>query len=106
MSTTPRPESRRLYLNLVLTVIAGLLAVHTLGGGRDGVAWAQAQQAPPAPDPGIGLISSGDQRMLAELRTQNARLEHIEAMLSKGLSVKVTEMPPAAVPADRERKGK
>jgi hypothetical protein len=46
---------------------------------------------------GQGLLSAADQRktMIDELRATNSRLERIEALLSKGLTVKVSEMPAA-----------
>jgi hypothetical protein len=42
-----------------------------------------------------GLLSAADQRktIIDELRATNSRLERIEGLLSKGLTVKVSEMP-------------
>jgi hypothetical protein len=47
-----------------------------------------------------GLLSAADQRktMIDELRATNSRLERIENLLSKGLTVKVSEMPAAREP--------
>ena len=91
----------RLYGNVVLTAIAALLGVIAFDPLRSGAgpslsAPAQAQSARiDEPDEGAGRISAAEQRkvMIAELRTLSSRLERVEAVLQKGLNVRVTEMP-------------
>ncbi len=96
------------YLNGVLTVIAILLLALALGGvGQDpGPAAGSALAAQPDDEPNLpgegGLIGAGEQRkmMLTELRALRAKMDHLEAMLAKGISVKVTEMPEIKIPKE------
>lgn len=56
-----------------------------------------------APEP-QGLLSAADQRktIIDELRSLNSRMERVESLLSKGLTVKVSEMPtPRERPEER-----
>ncbi len=99
------PQKSRSYLNAVLTVHAvllGVIAVNGIAGpSRSGVAVAQPPESyagvptPDGDDPS-GRVSAAEQRkqMIGELRTIASRLDRIEGTLNKGLSVKVTSMPP------------
>lgn len=113
---THAPDVRRAqgtpYLNLVLTAIAGLLAVMVLqspaGGGAGSPSAALAAQ--PSKQSGgsqgeqMGLISALEQRkiMIASLARIEERLSKMEAKLSSGISVKVTEMPPIRLPVEKD----
>lgn len=77
-------------------VVAGVLS---LTGGTTSIGPAAAQ-AQPAGQPGEsedanGRISAADQRkeMISQLRNLSVRMERIEALLSRGINVKVTQMP-------------
>ena len=65
------------------------------------VADAQHATQPATRDGGddSGLVSAAEQRkvMIAELRSLNSRMEHMEAVLAKPMSVKVIDMPPIQV---------
>lgn len=100
------------YTNGVLSVIAlflGLLVVGQFSGSGVGPAQASAQPTrirhtgDEEPKAG-GLVSAADQRkvMIAELRDLGQRLDAIEAILARGLDVKVKEMPPIQLPRERE----
>lgn len=94
------------YRNGVLTLIALLLGVMVLGQGA-GPSEAGAQVAHAGGDPtrpeGGGLISAAEQRkhILSEMRAMRAQMDAIQSTLSKGLSVKVTEMPEIRLPKDQ-----
>jgi len=96
---------QRLCTNVALTVIAGFLAINTLGV-REGswLSQAQAQASVPPDDDESGRISAAEQRkqIINELRALSVRLERLETQLNRGLSVKVTEMPPIVIPAERK----
>lgn len=97
------PPASRTYTNVVLTVIAGLLALMVLARpDAPAVSTASAQNAaqpemadPPGED-AAGRISAAEQRkvMIAELRNIGARLERLESSLSRVVNVKVVDMPP------------
>lgn len=59
----------------------------------------------PAAGENQGLVSAADQRktMIDELRAMSSRMERLEALLSKGLTVKVSEMPARERGEDREK---
>jgi hypothetical protein len=94
------------YQNAVLTGIALVLAVGLLDRGAPG---GLTEPATAAAQPEVGGLSNAlEQRkqMISELRTLNSKLDRIEAALSKGLNVKVTEMPPLKFqPEPRGRAG-
>jgi hypothetical protein len=99
---------RTKYLNAILTVNAVLLSAlvgdRLLGGDRGGIGAALSPSpasAQPDSETG-GMLSGAEQRkqQLAEMRKTNAHLEKIEAKLSAGLSVKVTEMPELKLPKE------
>ncbi|CAG0974501.1 hypothetical protein PHYC_01430 [Phycisphaerales bacterium] len=100
---TPPPASRT-YTNVILTVIAGLLAVVVLARPDGALPAARAQEyqpvamEPPSED-AAGRISAAEQRkvMIAELRNISARLERLESALSRVVNVKVVDMPPIRV---------
>jgi len=92
------------YTNALLTLIALLLGVALMqragpeeAGAGPGAAMA-ALEPPAGPGRGTGLISAADQRkiMISEIRRIGSRLERIESALSRGISVRVTELPRAA----------
>lgn len=72
--------------------------VGIVGGAGSGAAASETQ----------GMISAADQRkaMIDELRTLNSRMDRIEGLLSKGLTVKVSEMPAMRERGDDDRADK
>ena len=107
-------RTNRKSQNAALTVIAGCLSLLVVGQfttGTSALSTAEAQvihtrSGPEEPRSG-GMVSAADQRkiMIADLKNMSARLERIEGVLARGLSVKVTEMPPIQLPKEpRERK--
>ncbi len=94
------------YRNGVLTAIALLLGVLVLGqaGGPSQAGAGQVQHAGQVltPPEGGGMISAAEQRkmILRELYALRRQMEEIRALLNKGLSVKVTEMPEIRLPKD------
>jgi hypothetical protein len=97
----PRP-----YTNVILTVIAGLLAVVAFDPGRGApVAISEAQAQPAQPDSDENArVSAAEQRkvIIAELRALSSRVERVESTLNRGLSVRVTEMPPLQLPEEKK----
>jgi hypothetical protein len=97
-----RPRTGTRYLNAVLTAIACLLALNLLAGrgALPASSPASAQEYKPSDLP----FNSGDQRnrVTAAMESVDARLAQIEARLDKGLSVKVTEMPPMRMADDKK----
>ena len=91
-----RTRTRNGYQNIILSCIAGLLALGMVErhAGSGDVLGTSALAQSGQPDAG-GIISTAEQRkqIIAELRTMNSRLERIESKLNSGLSVKVTDMP-------------
>ncbi|MCX5689845.1 MAG: hypothetical protein NTV94_08720 [Planctomycetota bacterium] len=89
-------------------VVAGVLGF-TGSGALIGPAAAQAQPAgqPGESDDANGRISAADQRkeMISQLRNLSVRMERMDALLSKGINVKVTQMPASssdnAAPSER-----
>lgn len=111
---TAQAETRRqrTYLNAILTVNAallGLLVVHTVAPKAGLESISQAQLAAAGPGDGIddpsGRISAAEQRkqIINEIRAVGGRVERVEQILSKGLNVKVTELP-AGFMKDRDAK--
>jgi hypothetical protein len=102
---TQQNADRRSYANAALTVIAlflGVIAVDRVTASAP-VAGAQQRAGQPSSEPTEGgMISAQEQRkqMIAELRGMSQRLDRIEGTLSKGISVKVTEMPELRLPKD------
>jgi hypothetical protein len=87
-------DRQRRYTNAVLTVVACLLGVNVLSqSGMSPVSTALAQQSGGGEE---GLVSAAEQRkvIIGELRQMSARLERMESAMSKGLNVKVIDMPP------------
>ena len=89
---------RRGYSNLMLTVIAALLALNlvdratsTEGSIATVAAPAHAQQT----QPGGELVSAAQQRkmMIAEIKSLGERVDRLDKTLRAGINVKVTEMP-------------
>ncbi len=88
----------RSYTNVMLTVIAGLLGV--IAFDRASVDLTSRANAQPVedvqPEDPTGRVSAAEQRkvMITELRNISVRLDRVEAALSRGISVKVVDMPP------------
>lgn len=84
----------RTYTNVMLTLVAGLLAISVLGRATSlsSTAFADTTQ----PEEGSGLVSAAEQRkaMISELKAIASRLDRLDATMSKVLNVKVLEMPP------------
>lgn len=68
---------------------------------------AQAGNSGSEPDDASARISAADQRkeMIGQLKNLSVRMERIESLLSRGINVKVTQMPaaPGEEPAPAER---
>lgn len=100
---TPTPVQSSRYLNAVLTAIACLLLLNLLAGGgvlpRSASASAQDDGGGGYNKPSALPFNSGDQRnrMTASLESIDERLAKIEVKLEKGITVKVTEMPPVRI---------
>ncbi|MDX2132919.1 MAG: hypothetical protein SFY69_12785 [Planctomycetota bacterium] len=99
----------RTYTNIMLTLIVVLLGAITLGRGpSDLVADAHAQPGAASalpPEEATGLTNAAEQRkiMIAELRGISARLDRLDAAMSRVLNVKVVEMPPVRVQESGEK---
>lgn len=96
-ATRQLPLAGRLSTNVLLSVIAlalGVIALDTISANPRiaGAAWAQ-----PGGEDESGRISAAEQRkqIIAELKGMSARLERLETQISKGINVKVTQMPRA-----------
>lgn len=97
---------RRSYLNAVLSVIAVCLVLLTIDRMSDrGMPAAFAQPVVSSQPEGGGLVAAADQRkaMIAELRGLSVRMERIEGLLARGISVKVSEMPELKLPRDARK---
>lgn len=103
-ANNPRPASR--YLNVILTVNAALLTVVAVNGltrsggvpALESAAYAQGISVRNVNDPDEGgRVSAADQRkvMIAELNRIGTRIDRIEALMAKGMNVKVVELPAA-----------
>lgn len=103
-SLLPDAVRSRSYLNSVLTAIAVLLGLLVLGqygtptSAQSGIVTLSGSGPDPSDDdqPGSdGRVSAAEQRktMIAELKAMSRRLDQMNEMMSKGLSVKVTQMP-------------
>ncbi|MCK6477887.1 MAG: hypothetical protein L6Q35_13780 [Phycisphaerales bacterium] len=111
-STTPGRSIRTAWT--ITAVALGLLVVDRLASPGDvlGPAPASAQvrsvsggggdsgAATMQDEPSDGRVNPAEQRkqMISELRTVNQRLDRIEAMLARGVSVKVVDMPELRLP--------
>jgi hypothetical protein len=96
------------YQNAVLTVIAALLAVNVVDRQWGVLAPSAAEaQVAGSQEPG-GMSNALEQRkqMIAELRQLTSRLERLDARLTSGISVKVTDMPPLRLPPERGAQGR
>lgn len=115
MSNPPltNPSRSLSYLNSVLTAIAVLLALLVLGqygtptSAQSGVVTTSAGGGPDEDGPGTdGRVSAAEQRktMIAELRSMSRKLDQMNDMMGKGLSVKVTQMPEIRWPQQAKEK--
>jgi hypothetical protein len=115
-STTSHPQGQqlpqrggRLYTNVALTAIAGLLAIQVLAPGAGsqlvpespraygqvGTQMAAAVDEPQRQSVDGTLVSAGEQRkqMIAELRGISQRMERLESAVRGTLTTKVVELP-------------
>ena len=113
MQSTPHEIAaprRTGYQNAMLSAIAVLLALGVIdrhAGSRDRLdrlTGPDAALAQPQTEGGLANRLDQNKQMIAELHSVNSKLERIEAKLSSGLSVKVTEMPALKFPADPKAK--
>lgn len=101
---------KQTYQNAVLTMIAlglGLMVIGQFSSTHTALSTATAGpiKSRTASEPtGGGMVSAAEQRktMIADLKSMNARLDKIEGLLSRGINVKVTEMPPIQLPKDND----
>ncbi len=99
---TPR-LSERTYTNLALSACAVLLGViaFQMAGGQGSQAQAQVGIVGERPTaaPQDGLVSAAEQRkaIIMEIRSLSERVERMQSVLEKGISVKVTSMPASAM---------
>jgi len=97
----------RTFTSVAITATACVLALTMVSEGDENAnveAVAAAQQ--PSDDGEQGRISAAEQRkqIIAELKAVQTRMERLESLIAKGISVRVTEMPPRE--ADRDKPGK
>jgi len=98
--TVSSPRRRNLFLNLAVAANAVLLGVLVVGQGGPSPRGleASALASPPAvneeSDP-TSRVNPADQRkqIISELQSINQRLSAMDAVLKKGINVRVTEMP-------------
>jgi hypothetical protein len=110
-STTPGRSIRAAWT--ITAVALGLLVVDRLASPGDvlGPSLASAQvrsvsggggdsAAAMQDEPSDGRVNPAEQRkqMITELRSVNQRLDRIEALLARGVSVKVVDMPELRLP--------
>lgn len=110
LAEAPRlQESRRkVYVPLFVAVAAALAAVVMFnpvegpGGGLLAKAAAQQPRSGTDGDDTGGRVSAAEQRkdMIAQLRAMNSRLERMEALMARGLTVRVSEMPQIRFPSE------
>lgn len=102
--TTPAPHARRVYGPIALTVAACFGAVVFMNPGQGGMLSSASAQEPASDPADGGLVSAATQRkeIITQLRTLTTKLERLESMMSKGLSVKVTEMPAIKIPREEK----
>jgi hypothetical protein len=104
---SPRAVRRYVYQNVVLTAIAGLLALSLMdrtSAGQPGLMarlMGPAQASAQSGETGE-LANALQQRkeMISELRQLNAKMDRLEAALAKGVNVKVTDMPALKLPPE------
>ncbi|MBS0195319.1 MAG: hypothetical protein JSR77_01020 [Planctomycetes bacterium] len=102
----PTKQRRAVYAPLAITVVGACAAVFLLNPASGLIAAANAQPVPTRTtietDDPSGRVSAAEQRkeIIAQLRSLNSRMEKIESMMSRGLSVKVTDMPPMRLPKE------
>ena len=92
MNSDKLNRSQRRTTNILLAAIACILGYNALG--QAGLSEAQTAMAQPGSGE-EGLVSAAEQRkvIIAELRSMGSRIERVEGILAKGISVKVTDMP-------------
>jgi hypothetical protein len=99
---------RKVYAPVFVAVAASLAAVvmfNPVGGPGEGLLSKAAAQQPRTGTDGDdsgGRVSAAEQRkdMISQLRAMNARMERMEALMSRGLTVRVSEMPQIRFPTD------
>lgn len=105
MDYARRPVSpRRIgYQNAVLTLIAAILGLGLVERAGSPTLPESAANAQPASDPDQGGLSNKleqGKQIIGELHSISGRMDRIESLLTRGLSVKVTEMPPLKLPPE------
>lgn len=108
-AATPPNASRR-YLNVVLTanaLLLGVLALHAMGLSFTSDALAQTSSPRSNDADDGGRISAAEQRktMIAQLSTLTQKVERMEHVLSRGVNVRVVEMPAGFAGGKGEGKG-
>ena len=109
ISTQNGQNSSRRYTNGMLTAIVALLGMIAVNQGGSASS-ALAEQPPTQPARGDDgdsgeRVSAAEQRkvMISELRAIGGRMDRMEALLNKGIRVKVTEMPPGTMSNSNDR---
>lgn len=103
----PAFARRNGYQNAVLTLIAAFLGLGLVERSGSPALPESAANAQPTIDPDQGGLSNKleqNKQIIGELHGIAGRLDRIESMLSRGLSVKVTDMPPLKMPPEARAK--
>lgn len=95
----------RTYSNTALTAIAvllGVIALNLSGLPRSAGAQVGVVGSRPAEQTSEGMLSAGEQRKMiqAELKSLNEKVDRLQALLEKGVNVRVLSMPASDKPAE------
>ena len=109
MDHAHRPASARRtgYQNAVLTLIAAFLGLGLLERAGSPALPESVAAAQPGTDPDQGGLSNKleqGKQIINELHAIGVRMDRLEAQISRGLSVKVTEMPALKLPPEAHAK--
>jgi len=96
--TTTNTNSGRRYLNGILTanaVLLGVLALNGAGLSLTSVSRAENEQPRSNEADEGGRVSAAEQRktMIAQLATLTQKVERLESLITRGVPVRVMEMP-------------
>jgi hypothetical protein len=103
---SPRAVRRHVYQNLVLTAIAGLLALGFIDrtAGQPGIVarlMSPSSASAQSSDGGeLGNALQQRKEIIAELRVLNGKIDRIDAKMSQGINVKVLDMPALKLPPE------